>query len=74
MDFDIRAQIHTQSARNRENSISSFVTPGISIGEESDFPSLVPEDPPTSLVGKENIRKDLGLHLEVVTVDLTVEH
>jgi len=31
---------------SRKLSISCFVTAGISIGEESDFPSVVSEDPP----------------------------
>jgi len=39
----------------RKLSISCFVTPGISIGEVSDFPSVVPEDPPVPPTGKENM-------------------
>ena len=39
----------------RKLSISCFVTSGISIGEESDFPSVIPEDPLASPTGKENM-------------------
>ena len=46
---------HPKYTKPRKLSISCLATPGISIGEESDFPSIVPEDPPASPVGKENM-------------------
>ena len=42
---------HPKYTKLRKLSISCFITPGISIGEVSDFPSIISEDP----AGKENI-------------------
>ena len=56
MDFGIAYPKYTKP---RKLSISCFVTPGISIGEESDFPSVVPEDPPALPVGKENMSANI---------------
>jgi hypothetical protein len=49
------AGTHPKYTKPRKLSISCFVTPGISIGEESDVPSVVPEDPPAPPMGNENI-------------------
>jgi hypothetical protein len=48
-------EAHPKYTNPRKLSISSFVTPGISMGEESLFPSTIPSDPPVPPVGRENI-------------------
>ena len=49
------AGTYPKYTKPRKLSISGFVTPGISIGEESDFPSVVPKGPLTPPMGKENM-------------------
>jgi len=49
------ADAYPKYTKLRKLSISCFVTPGISIGKESDFPSSAPDDPVSPVVGKENM-------------------
>ena len=51
----IRVGTYPKYTKPRKLSISGLVTPGISIGDESDFPSIVAEGPPSPPVGKENM-------------------